>query len=493
VACKNQLTGATGVYLVAAELSKRGFVASVTSRSAQGADILVTDQQCQRTYSVQVKTNRATFSFWLVGKQAKDFVSPSHFYVLVNLRNGRTEYFIVPSQVVSEKTYVESTPKGTWHSFAIEDAKGFQDRWDLFGLPDTLCTRDPVSMPFIRPEIAAMAGYVPGEQPQEGGFIKLNTNENPYPPSPAVRAAIEEVLERGLQKYPDPTAGAFRRRAAELLGVPPDWILCGNGSDDILTIVTRAFVGKGETLRLPYPSYILYRTLAQIQGARWEESRFEPDWTLSDRFAAAADGLRLVFLANPNSPSGTMIPPERVLEIAEQLPCPLLVDEAYVDFAETNCLGLVARNEKILVSRSLSKSYALAGLRFGYLVAQPQVIEQLVKVKDSYNCDALSIAAAAAAIGDRKWLAETRAKILATRSRLLSGMRALGFNAIDSRANFTWNVHPELPLKPLYERLKRERILVRYMDYPGWGDGLRISVGTDAEIDACLDRLKAMV
>src|SRR5919109_2371978 len=159
----------------------------------------------------------------------------------------------------------------------------------------------------VRPEIAAMDGYTPGEQPQGGKFIKLNTNENPYPPPPGIRAAIEEVLARGLQKYPDPMANAFRTRAAELLGLPrKDWILCGNGSDDILTICTRAFVGQGELLRLPYPSYILYKTLAQIQGARSEEVRFDVRWRLGDDFTAAAPGLKLAFLPNPNSPSGTM-------------------------------------------------------------------------------------------------------------------------------------------------------------------------------------------
>ncbi len=348
-------------------------------------------------------------------------------------------------------------------------------------------------MSYVRPEILAMAGYVPGEQPQEGGFIKLNTNENPYLPSPAVAQAIHVVLCRGLQKYPDPMAWAFRRKAAEVLGVEPEWILCGNGSDDILTIATRTFVGQGQTLRLPYPSYILYRSLAQIQGAHSEEVCFEADWTLPDRFAAPADGLRLAFLPNPNSPSGTVVPPELVLRIAQRLPCPLLVDEAYADFAETNCIGLVAQCEKVLVSRSFSKSYALAGLRFGYAIARPQVIEQMVKVKDSYNCDALSIAAATAALDDRAWLAENRAKIVATRRRLSEGMRALGFVAVDSQANFTWNVHPERPAKPLYEELKRHRILVRYMDYPGWGDGLRVTVGTDAEIEALLDRLRAIL
>lgn len=348
-------------------------------------------------------------------------------------------------------------------------------------------------MSYFRSNIEAMAGYMPGEQPQNAQFIKLNTNENPYPPSPAVAKAIEVAAAAGLRKYPDPMATPFRRCAAELLGLDPDWILCGNGSDDILTIITRALVGEGELLRLPYPSYILYRTLAELQGAQSEEVHFNSDWTLSSAFAAARDKLRLVFLANPNSPSGTVVPPAKVLELAEQLPCPLLVDEAYADFADTNCMDLVAKCDKIMVSRTLSKSYALAGLRFGYLVAQPHLIEQFVKVKDSYNCDALSIAAAAAALGDQAWLASNRAKILATRARLMREMRNLGFVTVDSQANFTWNTHPRMAAKSLYEELKRSHILVRYMNYAGWGDGLRISVGTDEEIDACLTRLKAMI
>jgi histidinol-phosphate aminotransferase len=288
-------------------------------------------------------------------------------------------------------------------------------------------------------------------------------------------------------------AESFRRRAAELWGVGPDWILCGNGSDDILTIVTRALVGQGQLLRLPYPSYILYKTLAELQGARSEEVAFNADWSLPAAFAAGRDDLRLAFLANPNSPSGTVVPPEHVLEIAAALPCPLLVDEAYADFADANCMSLVAKREKIMVSRSLSKSYALAGLRFGYVVAQPQIITQLTKMKDSYNCDALAIAAATAALGDQAWLAANRAKILATRRRLVAELRKLGFVTVDSQANFTWNVHSRLPAKPLYEQLKRDRILVRYMNYPGWGDGLRISVGTDAESDACLEKLNGLV
>jgi histidinol-phosphate aminotransferase len=346
---------------------------------------------------------------------------------------------------------------------------------------------------YVRSDIAAIEGYIPGEQPRGGKFIKLNTNENPYPCSSAVVRAIEATVGQGLQRYPDPMGEAFRRRAAELLGVEPNWIMCGNGSDDILTIVTRAFVGQGDLLRLPYPSYILYKTLGQLQGAESEEVRFQPDWSLADDFATRRERLKLVFLPNPNSPSGTMLPPERIRELADRLPCPLLVDEAYVDFADTNCVKLVAENEKILVSRSLSKSYALAGLRFGYVVAQPQLIEQLIKVKDSYNCDALSIAGATAAIDDQAWLVKNRAKILASRGRLTEGMRRLGFATVDSQANFVWNPHPSIAVRPLYERLKTERILVRYMDYAGWGDGLRISVGTDEQIDACLAALGRMM
>jgi histidinol-phosphate aminotransferase len=345
---------------------------------------------------------------------------------------------------------------------------------------------------YFRADICGMPGYEPGEQPRGGKFIKLNTNENPYPPSPAVQRAINAMLEQGLQKYPDPWSSAFCIRAGEVLGVDPDWILCGNGSDDILTIVTRAFVGQGQRVRYPMPSYVLYRTLAQIQGADVDEVRFEPDWSLGDAFTADSANLRLAFLANPNSPSGTQLAPQRVLQLAEQLPCPLLVDEAYVDFAESNCLELVTENEKILVSRSLSKSYALAGLRFGFLVAQPQMIQQLGKVKDSYNCDALAVAGAVAAIDDQEWLAKNRERILQTRQRVTQALREFGFDVVPSQANFVWCTHPQHPAADLAEELRKSNILVRYMEYDGYEAGLRISVGTEAQMDACLGVLRSV-
>lgn len=339
---------------------------------------------------------------------------------------------------------------------------------------------------FFRPEIREMAAYVPGEQPKGGKVIKMNTNENPYPPSPKVVQAIQEAASQRLERYPDALGTGFRMRAAEVLGVEPDWILCGNGSDDILTVLTRAFVGQGEKLRLPYPSYILYRTLSELQGAQFEEVPFCEDFSLDQRFTVADEKLRFAFLPNPNSPSGTVLSPEQVAELADQLPCPLLVDEAYADFAESNCINLVRENPRVMVSRTLSKSYGLAGLRFGFLVAQPPVIEMLRKVKDSYNCDALSLAGATAAIDDQTWLLDNRSKILATRDRMTVKLRELGFEARDSQANFVWCKHPQRSSKELYEQLKADGILVRYMIYSGWGDGLRISVGTDAQVDACL-------
>ena len=277
------------------------------------------------------------------------------------------------------------------------------------------------------------------------------------------------------------------------MNVDPEWIVCGNGSDDILTILTRTFVDQGDLIRLPNPSYILYRTLAQIQGASCEEVNFNEDWSLPESFSRADDRLKMVFLPNPNSPTGTVVSREEILDLADRLPCPILIDEAYVDFADFNCIDLVKENPKIMVSRTLSKSYGLAGLRFGFLVAQPVIIEQLLKVKDSYNCDALSIAGATAAISDQQWLRGNVENIKSTRQMLQEKLTQLGFEVIPSQANFVWCTHPTIEVKPIYEYLKENRILIRYMSYPNWKEGLRISVGTDDQINACLSLIQSKV
>jgi histidinol-phosphate aminotransferase len=347
----------------------------------------------------------------------------------------------------------------------------------------------------LRPNIRAMRGYTPGEQPRDGGFIKLNTNESPYPPSPRVFEALREALTGDrLRKYPDPVGTAFRQTAGRVLGVDPDGILIGNGSDDILTILTRAFVPEGGLVASPTPSYLLYRTLAELQGARLQTVPFNADWSLPSPWPVA--DAHLTFLANPNSPSGTVVLSCQRAELLSRLRGPLVIDEAYADFADDNALAEVRSqggDGKLIVTRSLSKSYALAGVRFGFAVTTPALVRELVKVKDSYNCDVLSLTAAAAALEDQAYLRATRAKILATRSRMLGELPKLGFAVCPSQANFVWCRRDDRPVKAIYEALKSRGILVRYMLYEGYGDGLRISVGTDAEIDRLIDELRRLV
>ncbi len=342
----------------------------------------------------------------------------------------------------------------------------------------------------VLPHIARMEGYVPGEQPQGGKFIKLNTNENPYPPSPRVKQALIEAVDDRLRLYPDPLAKAFRQTAADLHGVEPDMILAGNGSDDVLTILTRAFVGPGDLAAYPTPSYLLYSTLIGLQNGRAHIVPFSDDWRLkAEDFQQP--GLKLVYLANPNSPSGTAISPGEVGELAKSLTCPLIVDEAYGDFAKENCVSLLKDHPNVIVTRSFSKGYSLAGVRLGYLVAAPEIVAELNKVKDSYNCDTLSLAAGKAALEDQGYLNQTRSKILATRQRLADAMRGFGYQVTDSQANFVWATGGK-PAVETFQQLKERNIFVRLMRYPDFAPGLRISVGTDAEIDGLLEVLREL-
>jgi histidinol-phosphate aminotransferase len=343
---------------------------------------------------------------------------------------------------------------------------------------------------YLRPNIRAMAGYTPGEQPQGDGIVKLNTNENPYPPSPRALDAMAELLRSDrLRKYPDPLGTNFRKTAGELFGVDPDGILIGNGSDDILTILTRALVPEGGVIASLTPSYLLYATLAEIQGARFEAVPFANDWQLPSPWPKP--GAHLTFIANPNSPSGTVVSNAALERLASELHGPLVTDEAYVDFADAHAIGLT-RLPNVIVTRSLSKSYSLAGLRFGFAIAAPDLVREFVKVKDSYNCDALSLAGAQAALGDQEYLRQTRARIIATRARLSAKLIGLGFHVLPSQANFVWATRSDRPVQPIFVELKKRKILVRYMNYPGHGDGLRISVGSDAQIERLLEELKRM-
>lgn len=337
-----------------------------------------------------------------------------------------------------------------------------------------------------------MAGYTPGEQPGMGDrVVKLNTNENPFPPSPRVLDAIRQIDPETLRRYPPPLADAFRVAAARLHGVTPEHILCGNGSDDLLTIATRTFVPPGGTLASPRPTYSLYPVLAQLEEAKYETVA----WL--DGYRLPADELlstkpHAIYLANPNAPTGTFVPPEDVAALCKAFKGLLLVDEAYADFAGEDCLTLVNEFENLVVTRSLSKGYSLAGLRFGYAVAQPAVVEQMEKVKDSYNCDAIAIAGATAAIEDRAHAERSWEHVRAERDRLSDELTALGWRVLPSRANFVLACVPGGDGRAAYLGLKQQGILVRWFDQPGLRDKLRITIGTSQENNALLGGIKSM-
>lgn len=353
----------------------------------------------------------------------------------------------------------------------------------------------------FRPEVQRIVGYAAGEQPQESGWNKLNTNENPYPPSPAVVEAIQHAATTRLNMYPDPSAMSFRKVAAELFNVEPDWILPANGSDENLTILMRSFVNSGELVAYPYPSYILYETLADIQGAKHERIVLNADWSFGDTTQDVINRAKLVLVPNPNSPSGnrwsddvieTLVPPGGIF----------VLDEAYGDFCDEPHQAQLLhgdRGDQMVITRTLSKSYGLAGIRFGFAIARPELITGMQKVKDSYNCDTIAIAAATAALTDQAYMHQTRSQILATRSRLGEGMSQLGFDVTASQANFVWATHPSGEHERMYQELKERKILVRYMRFEGsqlqspQTDGLRVTVGTDEQIDAFLPALAEVV
>lgn len=337
-----------------------------------------------------------------------------------------------------------------------------------------------------------MSGYTPGEQPKPGErVIKLNTNENPYPPSPTVFEAIRNTSADALRRYPSPMADSFRDAAARVHGVTPDCILAGNGSDDILQIALRTYCSAGDVLASPDPTYSLYPVLAELADVRHVTVPWDEGWTLPVD-ALLATNPRAIFFANPNAPSGTCVTSDVVARLASRTDALVLVDEAYADFAETNCLSLLAQFENVLIARTLSKGYGLAGLRFGYAIGHPGIIEQMTKVKDSYNCDAIAIAAATAALDDQPYARAQWAQVRDERTRVTNELQARGFSVIPSQGNFVLATLPGSAYgRPLYEALKARGVLIRFFDKPGLDDKLRISVGTSAENDALLAAIDA--
>jgi histidinol-phosphate aminotransferase len=345
------------------------------------------------------------------------------------------------------------------------------------------------SLPKPRTNVVNMAAYVPGEQPRPGEpVIKLNTNENPFPPSPRVMAAIRGLDPETLRRYPSPKADAFREVAARLHGVSPDMILAGNGSDEILAMAMRTYLGPGDILAYPDPTYSLYPVLAQCGENIVRTVAWKANWDLP--LAALLDtGARAIFFANPNSPTGTLVRKSRVRELALALDGLLLVDEAYVDFADETCLDLVRELPNVLICRTFSKGYSLAGLRFGYAIAAPAVVTEMLKVKDSYNCDAISILAATAALEDQAYARQSWQAVCTERARLAIELGKKGYDVIPSQANFLLAGCPDGQAAQIYRTLKEQGILVRYFDKPGLSDKLRITVGTADQNDALLRAL----
>jgi len=344
---------------------------------------------------------------------------------------------------------------------------------------------------YFREAVDRLAGYVPGFQPKVRDFVKLNTNENPYPPSPAVLEAIRAQFDR-LRLYPDPTADVAREQVATLHDVAVDNVIIGNGSDELLTLAIRAFVEAGETVSFPEPTYSLYEVLVRIQGAVNRPVPFADDWSLPE--ALFGNDSPLTFLANPNAPTGTLLPTDAVRKLADSLDGMLLVDEAYADFAETNCMTLATECGNVIVTRSLSKSYSLAGLRVGFAVASAEIIAGLMKIRDSYNVDRLAAAGAAAAIADEAHLEANTGRIRKTRARLTEELAKLGFETLPSQANFVLTRPPGgLPAKDYFDALWERLILVRWFDRDRVRDFVRISIGTDEETDKLLDATREIL
>lgn len=347
-------------------------------------------------------------------------------------------------------------------------------------------------MPFLRPNIAAMAGYVPGFQPPDSeDWIKLNTNENPYPPSPQVHAAIAAELGSdadSLRKYPDPGSRAMRAAAAELYQVPVEWVVTANGSDELLNNLIRACAGEGEEIGYVHPSYSYYATLAEIQGARVRTFNLDENFRILD-FPSRYQG-RLFFLTTPNAPLGFAFPLEYIEQLAQRCAGLLVIDEAYVDFAEFSALGLVKQYPNVVVTRTFSKSYSLAGMRLGLAVARPELVAALDKIRDHYHLDRLALVAASAALRDQAHLQSTVTCLRATRGHFVAGLATLGYTVIPSQANFVFATPPDRNGRRVYDALYARKILVRYFADPLLAHGMRITIGTDAEMGATLTALR---
>lgn len=341
----------------------------------------------------------------------------------------------------------------------------------------------------VRPCVSAAAPYVPGLQPASGArLVKLNTNENPYPPSPAVTEAILRAGTEALRLYPSPDSDPLREAAEEVYGVPRERILCGNGSDEILSLIMRTFVGEGEAVSWFRPSYSLYPVLAAVSAALSREVPLpRPP---ADVPVPRPEG-KVFFLTTPNAPYGTGFTTAWISRLLDSFPGIIVADEAYADFAAEHCLSLLERAPRLIVVRTLSKAYSLAGMRIGLAFAHEAVVRELRKVRDSYNVSRLAQEAGSAALRDREHFERTRGQVIRTREGFAARLRGAGLTVLPSQANFLF---VQIPARPgagaLARHLLDRGFLVRHFAPPELSDGLRISVGAAEDMDRLYTAIK---
>ena len=341
--------------------------------------------------------------------------------------------------------------------------------------------------------------YVPGEQPQGSGIIKLNTNENPYPPSPGVAEALAGLDPSDFRLYPDPSSGELVRALSEAYGVAPERIFCGVGSDDVLAMCFLTFFNSGRPIRFPDVSYSFYSVWAELFGVPYERPALDADLRIRPEDYFAAEGG--VVFPNPNAPTSLLMGHDAVEEIVRQNPdCVVIVDEAYIDFAadpqSASVVDQTDRYENLLVVQTFSKSRSLAGLRIGFAVGQPRLIRALNDVKYSFNSYTMSRAAltlGAAAARDAGYYRETAAKIRAVRDEVCGRFAGLGFTFPEPSANFVFVKPAERAAADIFRELRERKIYVRYFAQPRIDDRLRVTVGTPEQMDVLFGALKELV
>ncbi|WP_027551149.1 histidinol-phosphate transaminase [Bradyrhizobium sp. Cp5.3] len=347
---------------------------------------------------------------------------------------------------------------------------------------------------FWSPVVHTLSPYVPGEQPKQDGIVKLNTNENPYPPSPRVLAAIASAAER-LRLYPDPRATRLREAIAAGCDVAPEEVFVGNGSDEVLAHTFQALLKHDAPLLFPDVTYSFYPVYCGLYGVAHEEVPL--DGAMRIELADYRRPSSAILLCNPNAPTGIALPRDAIAALLAEDPDRLVVvDEAYVDFGAESAVPLVARHDNLLVVQTFSKSRSLAGLRVGFAIGQRPLIEALERVKDSFNSypvDGLAIAGAVAAIEDDESFRRTRARIIASREALTRDLRQLGFEVLPSLANFVFARHRSQSGADLAAALRQRGVLVRHFKKPRIEDFLRITVGTEEQCGRLIEVLRDLI